>query len=109
MVIGVGCSAWRCIQHPNTPPQGKVNLFKKQVKLASYGPMFCDITWGAGGSTADATLDIATSMQTKVGDEKRCVIIREGSGDSMMPCSSACQRWVSRAKARLTRTRPHDL
>ena len=25
--------------------------------------MFCDITWGAGGSTADLTLDIATKMQ----------------------------------------------
>lgn len=49
-----------------TRPQGKENLFKKQVKLAAYGPMFCDITWGAGGSTADATLDIAASMQNKV-------------------------------------------
>jgi len=25
--------------------------------------MFCDITWGAGGSTADLTLDIASKMQ----------------------------------------------
>jgi hypothetical protein len=25
--------------------------------------MFCDITWGAGGSTADLTLDIAANMQ----------------------------------------------
>ena len=25
--------------------------------------MFCDITWGAGGSTADLTLDIAVKMQ----------------------------------------------
>ena len=29
-------------------------------------PMFCDITWGAGGSTADLTLDIATKMQNEV-------------------------------------------
>jgi hypothetical protein len=29
-------------------------------------PMFCDITWGAGGSTADLTLDIATNMQNMV-------------------------------------------
>ena len=28
--------------------------------------MFCDITWGAGGSTADLTLDIATKMQNMV-------------------------------------------
>ncbi len=26
-------------------------------------PVFMDITWGAGGSTADATLDIATTAQ----------------------------------------------
>ena len=29
-------------------------------------PMFCDITWGAGGSTADLTLDIASNMQNTV-------------------------------------------
>jgi methylenetetrahydrofolate reductase (NADPH) len=28
--------------------------------------MFCDITWGAGGSTADLTLDIASKMQNSV-------------------------------------------
>jgi hypothetical protein len=28
--------------------------------------MFCDITWGAGGSTADLTLDIAAKMQNMV-------------------------------------------
>ena len=35
--------------------------------MASYGPTFCDITWGAGGSTADLTLDIAAKMQNMVG------------------------------------------
>ena len=35
-------------------------------RMASYGPTFCDITWGAGGTTADVTLDIATKMQTQV-------------------------------------------
>ena len=34
--------------------------------MASYGPTFCDITWGAGGSTADLTLDIAAKMQNMV-------------------------------------------
>nr|GMC80787.1 methylenetetrahydrofolate reductase 1-like [Ipomoea batatas] len=28
-----------------------------------HNPTFCDITWGAGGSTADLTLDIANRMQ----------------------------------------------
>lgn len=32
-------------------------------------PTFCDITWGAGGTTADLTLDIAARMQAEVGIE----------------------------------------
>lgn len=32
-------------------------------------PTFCDITWGAGGTTADLTLDIAARMQSEVGVE----------------------------------------
>lgn len=31
--------------------------------MVKANPTFCDITWGAGGSTADLTLDIATKMQ----------------------------------------------
>lgn len=36
--------------------------------MASLGPLFCDITWGAGGTTADLTLDIANKMQNMVSD-----------------------------------------
>lgn len=32
----------------------------------SHSPSFCDITWGAGGSTADLTLEIANRMQNIV-------------------------------------------
>ena len=39
--------------------------------MVAYGPVFCDITWGAGGTTADVTLDIATRMQTQVGGHLR--------------------------------------
>jgi len=46
--------------------QGVDNLFERLERMASYGPTFCDITWGAGGTTADVTLDIATRMQNKV-------------------------------------------
>jgi 5,10-methylenetetrahydrofolate reductase len=42
------------------------NLFERLDRMAAYNPMFCDITWGAGGSTADVTLDIATKMQNMV-------------------------------------------
>ncbi len=47
--------------------QGVANLFERLHRMASYGPTFCDITWGAGGTTADVTLDIATKMQNMVG------------------------------------------
>lgn len=46
--------------------QGVQNLFERQDRMASYGPTFCDITWGAGGSTQDLTLDIAKKMQNMV-------------------------------------------
>ena len=35
--------------------------------MAQYGPTFCDITWGAGGSTSELTLEIADKMQNAVG------------------------------------------
>jgi methylenetetrahydrofolate reductase (NADPH) len=46
--------------------QGVENLFDRQDRMASLGPLFCDITWGAGGSTADLTIDIANKMQNMV-------------------------------------------
>ncbi len=48
--------------------QGVENLFDRQDRMASLGPLFCDITWGAGGTTADLTLDIANKMQNMVSD-----------------------------------------
>lgn len=65
-----------CIQRNETffsfeyfPPrteEGVENLFERLERMAAYGPTFCDITWGAGGSTADVTLDIAVKMQNYV-------------------------------------------
>ncbi|KAK9842600.1 hypothetical protein WJX81_008347 [Elliptochloris bilobata] len=51
---------------PPRTEEGVENLFDRQDRMASYGPTFCDITWGAGGSTADLTLDIAAKMQNMV-------------------------------------------
>ncbi|CAN4126696.1 unnamed protein product [Withania somnifera] len=34
--------------------------------MVMHNPSFCDITWGAGGSTADLTLEIAKRMQNMV-------------------------------------------
>ncbi len=35
-------------------------------RMATHDPTFCDITWGAGGTTADLTLEIASKMQNMV-------------------------------------------
>eukprot|EP00878_Enallax_costatus_P001814 GHUV01001972.1.p1 GENE.GHUV01001972.1~~GHUV01001972.1.p1 ORF type:complete len:597 (+),score=135.37 GHUV01001972.1:253-2043(+) len=48
---------------PPRTEEGVENLFERLDRMVSYGPTFCDITWGAGGSTADVTLGIATKMQ----------------------------------------------
>lgn len=41
--------------------------------MATHDPTFCDITWGAGGTTADLTLEIAGKMQNMVG--KQCATL----------------------------------
>ncbi|CAF1872641.1 hypothetical protein F2Q70_00028823 [Brassica cretica] len=51
---------------PPRTEDGVDNLFERMDRLVAYGPAFCDITWGAGGSTADLTLDIVSRMQNVV-------------------------------------------
>lgn len=48
------------------PPKtaaGAKNLFTRMHRMAQLEPMFMDVTWGAGGSTADLTLDISAQAQ----------------------------------------------
>jgi hypothetical protein len=60
--------------------QGVENLFERLDRMVAYGPTFCDITWGAGGSTADVTLGIATKMQNLVSLQlaARCQGVQQG-------------------------------
>ncbi|GLC56702.1 hypothetical protein PLESTB_001136600 [Pleodorina starrii] len=51
---------------PPRTEEGVENLFERLDRMVTHAPIFCDITWGAGGSTADVTLDIATRMQNQV-------------------------------------------
>jgi len=46
--------------------------------MVAHRPIFCDITWGAGGSTATATLDIAEKMQHLVGGTLRAGVVSCG-------------------------------
>ena len=52
---------------PPKTDEGVQKLQERQHRMHALGPAFCDITWGAGGSTADLTMDIASAMQNKVG------------------------------------------
>jgi len=48
------------------PPQteaGLHNLYARIERMATLQPVFVDITWGAGGSTSDATLGISENLQ----------------------------------------------
>lgn len=58
------------------PFQGVDALWERMERMVAHGPVFCDITWGAGGSTANATLDIATKMQHLV---RFCVSVGQTS------------------------------
>ena len=60
---------------PPKTDDGVQKLQERQHRMQALGPAFCDITWGAGGSTADLTMDIASAMQNKVGG---AVVVRGG-------------------------------
>ncbi|KAF8402446.1 hypothetical protein HHK36_013402 [Tetracentron sinense] len=51
---------------PPKTEDGVDNLFERMDRMVAHSPTFCDITWGAGGSTADLTLDIANRMQNMI-------------------------------------------
>ena len=51
---------------PPKTEDGVDNLFERMERMVAHNPSFCDITWGAGGSTADLTLEIANRMQNMV-------------------------------------------
>ena len=40
--------------------------FERMERMVAHNPAFCDITWGARGSTADLTVDIANRMQNMI-------------------------------------------
>ncbi|KAL5991439.1 hypothetical protein ACLOJK_012348 [Asimina triloba] len=51
---------------PPKTEDGVDNLFERMERMVAHNPSFCDITWGAGGSTADLTLDISNKMQNMI-------------------------------------------
>ena len=43
---------------PPKTPAGVQNLYERVERMGKLEPLFVDITWGAGGSTSDLTLEL---------------------------------------------------
>jgi methylenetetrahydrofolate reductase (NADPH) len=54
---------WSFEYFPPKTKSGVINLFKRIERMNLLGPEFIDVTWGAGGSTSDLTLEICITAQ----------------------------------------------
>jgi len=54
---------------PPKTQEGVANLYRRMESMGTYGPAFADVTWGAGGSTSDLTLEICATSQKYLGLE----------------------------------------
>jgi methylenetetrahydrofolate reductase (NADPH) len=52
---------------PPKTPSGVDNLYDRIDRMARVEPLFVDVTWGAGGSTSDLTLEISGNIQRYFG------------------------------------------
>ncbi|ORX90153.1 MTHFR-domain-containing protein [Basidiobolus meristosporus CBS 931.73] len=54
---------WSFEYFPPKTDEGVENLFERIQRMSGLNPEFIDVTWGAGGSTSDRTLEICTTAQ----------------------------------------------
>lgn len=54
---------------PPKTDEGVHNLFDRLDRMASFEPLWIDVTWGAGGSTAQKTIEICSNAQKFIGLE----------------------------------------
>lgn len=52
---------------PPKTPTGVANLYERAQRMAQAEPLFCDVTWGAGGGTSELTLDLSGNIQRYMG------------------------------------------
>jgi methylenetetrahydrofolate reductase (NADPH) len=52
---------------PPKTPEGKIKLFETALQLATHRPDFFSVTFGAGGSTREGTLDSVKMLKEKTG------------------------------------------
>jgi|TARA_B110000208_G_scaffold190887_1_gene256046 methylenetetrahydrofolate reductase (NADPH) len=53
--------------YPPKTPKGVENLYKRLGKMMSLKPQFVDLTWGAGGSTSELTVQMVTTFKERYG------------------------------------------
>eukprot|EP00474_Spongospora_subterranea_P007846 CRZ08304.1 hypothetical protein [Spongospora subterranea] len=54
---------------PPKTDEGVENLYRRLERMALLEPSFVDVTWGAGGTTAQLTLEISANAQKYIGLE----------------------------------------
>lgn len=52
---------------PPKTEQGVSNLYHRAERMTAAEPLFCDVTWGAGGSTSALTLELSGNIQQYLG------------------------------------------
>ena len=57
---------------PPKTPKGDADLFHEIEVLKALRPAFCSMTYGAGGSTRDKTVDLVTRLHRDLGLEVMC-------------------------------------
>lgn len=57
---------------PPKTEKGDENLFKEIAVLKSLNPSFCSVTYGAGGSTREKTVDLVDRIHRECGIEVMC-------------------------------------
>jgi methylenetetrahydrofolate reductase (NADPH) len=57
---------------PPKSPKGDADLFREIDILKTLKPAFCSVTYGAGGSTRDKTVELVTRIRRDVGLEVMC-------------------------------------
>ncbi|WP_051581423.1 methylenetetrahydrofolate reductase [NAD(P)H] [Pseudonocardia acaciae] len=57
---------------PPKTERGEASLFREAALLAELNPAFCSMTYGAGGSTRERTVDLVEAVHGKLGLDVMC-------------------------------------
>ena len=101
---------------PPRTPEGLTKLYERVGRITTQGPLYSDVTWGAGGGTSDLTLEMCTRLKKEFGTEPNmhltwCVFARRRRRPlflavAVSTATAACRdlRSLSRRAARTWRS-----